>query len=234
MSNQTNKELVIALQNRVGVPADGIFGPATKAAMLKSLINLKAAKISDNNYQTAAGRLGCSSAQIKAFASVESNGSGYFPTGRPKILYEPHIFSKQTGGVYNIRYPRLSYPHQGEFPYPKTDKRYDQLADAAQLNLLAAFEACSWGKFQILGTNAKAIGYENAIEMAYSMVESEENQLVAFVKFISANHLQPKLIQMKPNNPTSCKPIARAYNGPAYRKNHYDVKLANALACYES
>lgn len=44
----------------------------------------------------AAKRLGVDVPTVRAVAEVESNGVGFLPDGRPKILFERHIFSRLT------------------------------------------------------------------------------------------------------------------------------------------
>ena len=61
----------------------------------------KAGTISEGDYQAAAQSLGCEVAAIKAVASVESRGRGFLPSGRPKILFESHVFSKFTKHIYD-------------------------------------------------------------------------------------------------------------------------------------
>ena len=48
-----------------------------------------------NDYQTAATKLGVELASVRAVASVESSGKGFFKDGRSVILYERHIFYRE-------------------------------------------------------------------------------------------------------------------------------------------
>lgn len=50
--------------------------------------------ITESQYVKCAELLNVEPAVIKAVAEVESNGEGFF-NGKPKILFEPHIFWKQ-------------------------------------------------------------------------------------------------------------------------------------------
>jgi hypothetical protein len=91
-------------------------------------------------------------AYIMAFAEVEANGAG-FDGDRPKILFEPHRFSKLTAHAFDKTNP-TSVTRVGDAPYPKRiDERYAQLLEAVGLDPWAGFQACSYGKFQILGEN---------------------------------------------------------------------------------
>jgi len=48
--------------------------------------------ISENQFSTSAKSLNVEVASIKAVAEVESSGDGFLADGKPKILFEPHIF----------------------------------------------------------------------------------------------------------------------------------------------
>ena len=69
--------------------------------------------MTDDDYVWAAKELAVEKAAIKAFAIVESGGSGFFKVGKkmlPKILYERHKFSKLTDHKYSAKYPDISLP----------------------------------------------------------------------------------------------------------------------------
>jgi len=72
--------------------------------------------ITESQYVKCADLLNVEPAVIKAVAEVESNGEGFLKDGKPKILFEPHIFWKQlrmrnirpeshTNGNNDILYP---------------------------------------------------------------------------------------------------------------------------------
>jgi hypothetical protein len=88
----------------------------------------------------------------------------------------------------------------------------------------AAMKACSWGKFQILGSNYAVCGYKTVGEFVDAMKESEGKQLDAFVAFVIGNKLDGHL-----RNKAWAK-FARGYNGAGYAKNKYDVKMATWYA----
>jgi hypothetical protein len=71
----------------------------------------------------AAKELNIEIAAIKAFAEVESKGSGFIKIGQrmvPKILYERHKFAKFTQNQYSKSYPDISLP----CGYYQLDQRY--------------------------------------------------------------------------------------------------------------
>lgn len=220
-----------ALQSILGVTADGAWGPNTKRAFVNAFINKNAQAITDYDYEQAAHRLGCTRAQIKAFAKIESGGSSFSINGRPKILFEAHYFSRLTNSRYDRSHPSISSRRWNRRLYARhMPGRYNRLAKAVSLNIDAGLSSASWGKFQIMGSHWKKLGYECAWDFVMKMVASEKNHLDAFVRFIEVNKLKGKLKQAKANNPTSCIPVVKSYNGPAFAKNNYHRKLAREIA----
>lgn len=205
---------------------DGQYGPLTKQAVLAGMEDGPDTFLSDYNYQQAAQQLGCKPAYIRAFAEVEANGAG-FEGGRPKILFEPHRFSKLTKHAFDKTNPKVSYPNWGMRPYPKSiEDRYTQLLEAVGLDPWAGFQACSYGKFQILGENFETCGFDTPWAFAFSQAYDEIRQLAAFEIFISKSGIiQPLRLGL-------WETVAAEYNGSAYRLNHYDEKLAAAAAKY--
>ena len=131
------------------------------------------------------------------------------------------MFARLTTGRFSAAYPTLS----GGFlaSYGRTSKeRYRQVEAAYSLDSNAALCATSWGLFQILGTNYKACGYGTAATFVQGMCLSADNQLAAFVLFVKANHTMWDALKRK-----DWAAFAKAYNGPAYRKNLYDSRLSS-------
>ncbi len=91
-----------------------------------------------------------------------------------------------------------------------------------RLDRPAALKSASWGAFQILGSNHQAAGYDNVEDFCRGMCESEDRQLEAFVAFVKANRLDDELRRQDWTG------FARGYNGPGFRDNRYDEKLAQA------
>jgi hypothetical protein len=54
-------------------------------------------------------------AEVWAILEVETSGSGYLPDGRPRILFERHIFRRQTEGRFDAAAPDLSQPTAGGY-----------------------------------------------------------------------------------------------------------------------
>lgn len=201
---------------------DGLWGPRTEGAILMALEDGPDTALTEEDFCESAARLQCPVENIKAVTKVEAAGAGFF-NGRPKILTEPHIFSRLTKGRFDDSHPHLSYPRWGTRPYPRTqEERYDLLLKMVRLDIDAGFSAASYGKFQIMGMNHRMCGFPTSWQFAFAQAVDEETQLMAFEAFIiSAGLLVPLQLGQWAK-------FAKGYNGPAYVKNRYDVKLAQA------
>lgn len=233
------------IQQHVGVPTDGMWGPTTAEAVGKALgmvapapfdratflaryINRDAPAIDDLDRKAAAMVLKCSVAHIRAIEKVESNGTSFDQSGRPVILFEPHIFYRLTGGRYGST--SFSSKSWNRALYPKSyDGRWQQMADAAALDEDAALQSASWGLFQVMGFHYAACGFKTPQDYAAAMTADEDNHLEAMVSFIQSEGLDDELRACKAGNPASCVPFVSRYNGPGYKANNYHVKFANAL-----
>jgi len=177
------------------------------------------------DYNLAASLLGVTVAHVKAVAEVESAGSGFDSQGRVKILFEPHLFHAETKGKFARSYPLLSHPYELQKNRMSYQRNQYQVFDAAcALDRRAAICACSWGRFQILGSHHKTLGIGTALEFAEQMAMSEHQQLILFVAFIRANPSMWAALQR-----SDWAEFARRYNGPGYAVNAYDVKMKAAF-----
>ncbi|WP_425375849.1 N-acetylmuramidase domain-containing protein [Rhizobium leguminosarum] len=93
-----------------------------------------------------------------------------------------------------------------------------------KLNERAALAACSWGAFQILGSNFQAAGYPSVQAFVYSTCQSEAIQLFGFCNFVKTNPGMHKALKAE-----DWAGFASRYNGPGYKQNSYDTKMANAF-----
>lgn len=178
------------------------------------------------DYFRAAEILQCEPAAVYAVREVESSGSGFFPDGRPVILFEAQIFSMLTGHQFDFTHPNISSPIWNRALYKGGMLEYDRLKQAKQLNEEAALKSASWGLFQIMGMNHRACGYPDVFSFVKAMFESEANHLMAFVTFIKANQLDDELRDRRWTD------FAKVYNGPGYAQNQYDAKLEQAYLKY--
>lgn len=181
--------------------------------------------LDDAAIEAAAQKIGCQVAAVRAVIDVESRG-GFLPDGRPKILFERHYFSRLTSGKFDVTAPDISHPKWGG--YKGGAAEYDRLARAIKLNRDAALRSASWGAFQIMGDNRKLCGFDDVEDFVKAMVSGAPAQLDAFVSFIKKTGLSDELIRR------DWAGFARGYNGPAYKANKYDEKLAAAFAFHSA
>lgn len=168
----------------------------------------------------AAHKLGTDLATIQAVAAVESSGNGFLPDGRPKILFERHIFSRLTAHRFDQSHPDLSRRESGG--YEGGAAEYLRLYRALQLEPEAAPQAASWGAFQVMGFNWEACGERSLLGFLLAMHNSADAHLDLFVAFVLGKGLAPYL---RAHNWAA---FAERYNGPAYERHDYDGRLAMA------
>lgn len=206
----------------VVLTVDGACGPQTRMAIVHAFTNAGAPAVNDADLAVLASRLGCTTKQIKAVAKVESGGGAFDRDGRPKILFERHKFYQITDGKHGIT--SFSNPQGGGY----NEDSWLKLTKAACLDVDAAFASASWGKFQVLGLHWKALGYESALELAFSTVASEAAHYELLARYIEHNGMKKALAALS-TNPANNVAFAKGYNGSAFKKFDYDVKLGLAM-----
>ena len=189
-------------------------------------------KLTEHQIKLAALNSGIPYAALRAVIDVEvGNRSGFNADGTPTILFEPHILWRELGKVNYITkrkqladlFPDMCNPTRNKALY-NVRPQHQKLYVASVLHWEAAHKSCSWGLGQIMGFNAPSLGYKSIKEFVDAMHESEAKQLDAMIRFIKANGLLDEL-QRK-----DWAGFARKYNGPGYKENRYDEKLARAYA----
>lgn len=213
---------IVGLQKAIGTVPDGKWGAASRSALIDKFANKAAPSISNGQLQAFADRLGVTLKQIAAVARVESSGAAFDSWGRPKILYERHLFHRMTDGKWS---PSAYSNGQGG---GYGEDSWDKLTWAAGKAPDAAFSACSWGKFQVLGMHWSALGYSSAFALAASTVTSEAAHYDLLCRFIEKNNLKAAM-QAISTDPDDCRAFARSYNGPTYANFEYHLKLAKAM-----
>lgn len=218
---------VQAVQRRAGLVVDGRAGPKT-LAVLRGQVAKGIVFLSEADLQRAAKALGVELAAVKAVNLVESVGCGFGEDQRPRILLERHVAYKQaTAAGMDSKQLAASYPNlvnQKRGGYAGGSHEWSRFAHLASITSQAvAIEACSWGAFQIMGYHWQPLGYASAEDFMAAMCQSEADQLAAFVRLIQADTELHQALRAK-----DWPEFARRYNGPAYRDNLYDTKLATA------
>lgn len=172
---------------------------------------------------------GLDPAALLAVAEVESGGRAFtLVEGRrlPVILYEYHVFWRNLSPARRPEAVRLGLarPRWKDLPYPPTQRaRYAQLARAAAIDREAAHAACSWGIGQVLGENARALGYASAVALAEEAMSGVTGQARVMLRFIAANGLGPAMAAR------DWAGFARIYNG-AGQVATYAARLVAAHA----
>ncbi len=230
-------DMISESETVIGTSSTVIDVPVTSVAYIvnksedRTVINKK---LVEANFESAAMKLGVEIAVIKAVTAVESAGSGFIADGRVKILFEGHIFWKyliefkedpkklQTGNedIIYPRWDRTKYSKSSSGEYLRFDK-------ALAIHRKAAIYSASYGLFQIMGFNFKAAGFDNEENFYEAMQVSEGNQLDSFVNYILHRKLNDELKEKR------WADFAKAYNGPAYEKNAYHLKLERAYDKYD-
>lgn len=86
-----------------------------------------------------------------------------------------------------------------------------------------AYQSCSWGIGQVMGFNARKLGYPSAIHMVNAMKSGGiRAQMDAVIRYIKVCGVVPHLVSK------NWEKIAELYNGPAYAQNDYDTRLEAA------
>src|SRR5262249_29124035 len=133
-------------------------------------------KLTESDFTSAAQTLNGEVAAIKAVNEVESSGAGFLHSGRPKILFERHIFASHTKGAYNSSHPEISTASPGGYG-AGGEHQYDRLIEAMACDRTAALESASWGRFQVMGFNYQVTGISSVEDMVEKMYESEGQHL---------------------------------------------------------
>lgn len=220
---------------------DGVVGLKSWSAILeksKSLFSANSKLLSEQNLIDFSNQFNLELAVVKAVNEVESNGKGFLVDGRPKILFEGHIFWRElekrgidpktylnsnTQDILFEKYTKKYYVG-GSAEYLRLEKARNLAQDKKIID--AANSSASWGLFQIMGFNALSIGYNSINEFVEKMNQNEGEQLKAFGLFLQKNNL---ISVLRNKNWAS---FALKYNGPAYKTNKYDEKLMRAYLKY--
>lgn len=169
-------------------------------------------------YDEVADVLEIDSKILKAFVEVETNSTNLLD-GRLIIRWETHWFKKYTN--YNI----LVHGPRGYINKECQDSEWEAFTRARDLlcegkYAREAYLSTSFGVGQVMGFNYHNLGFDSPQRMAEFIGESEENGIRSIGMFIKSHS---KLLQ-------ACKDldfakIAYYYNGSAYARNKYDIKM---------
>ena len=186
-------------------------------------------RLCDQDFADMAQRLGVEEAALRAVVEVEcSSRGGFLSDGRPRILFEGHIFWKQllARGInpepLATAHPDILYPHWTRTHYKGGKGEWERFERAAAISPEAAVESASWGLFQIMGFHWKTCGCTSPSDFRRRMESSEREQMALALKFLEKTGIVRWL-----KTKDWCT-FALRYNGSGYKANRYDERLAAA------
>jgi hypothetical protein len=176
--------------------------------------------------------LGVEPAALLAVAEIESGGKPFAHVNgkaMPLIRWEGHYFFRLL--PHGLRQQgllaHLAHPSAGGVPNPASQQaRYDMLERARSIHDEAALSSCSWGLGQVMGAHWRRLGFSSVQQLVDTACSGVGGQTELMARFIRAEGLVGVLKQH------NWAAFARAYNGPAYKANRYDVLMGRAYIRY--
>lgn len=228
---------VKAFQVSKQLTADGIAGTATLGALGLSAATMDKGKLGPADYIRASERLGWNPWLVHALSLKETKGDPWLPDGRTRILYERHQFYRRLPD--KVVRDRLAVSDRdichSTMKSSKAANRIDRyvggageyefLRRAVAVNREVGFACASYGQFQVMGFNAKAMGYASASEFARQMQLDVNAHLESLVRFVLAT---PSVLQA--GRKEDLTGVAVGYNGPEHAKNNYVPSLRQHIA----
>lgn len=163
-------------------------------------------------------------AALLAVMQVESQGKTHGSDGLVPIRWEGHYFWRLLPENKRVaaQAKGLASPISQKVKNPRRMRdRYALLERAKAIDPEAALKSISMGVGQVMGAHAERLGFTDVFDMweANQLAEGQYETVARFIRhFGLIDELQER----------NWAGFARAYNGPAYAKNQYDVKLARA------
>lgn len=185
-----------------------------------------------NAITAAATEFGIEPAALLAVAEIESGGKAYVRIGarrEPLIRFEGHYFDRRLVGEKRsfARRAGLSSPAAGAIANPSGQAARWRLLDRAiDIDRKAALESVSWGLGQVMGARWAWLGFGSVEQLVAEVRSDVGGQARLMARYIAKAGLSDALAAR------DWVRFARGYNGPGYRKNRYDRKLATAYGRY--
>lgn len=181
----------------------------------------------------AAKRNGVEPAALLAVVEIESAGRPFEADGRtPRFLFERHVFYRELAKRQPEKLPRAVRERMANRTWDRATQYKDQGSSAGRMAVLARARAideecanlsCSWGVGQTMGFHARALGFSSATEMVAHMSRGGlAGQIDVMCRNITDMKLWPAL------KAKAWGTFAHRYNGPGYKQNAYDTKMAAA------
>lgn len=225
---------------------DGVVGLKTWMKLIekeKQPLESNGKLLSEKDLIDFAGLYGLELAAVKSVNQIESSGKGFLAFGKPRILFEGHVFwnelkkrNIQPNSFLNSLTQDVLYEKWTKKYYRGGEGEYERMEKAASISASplakeAAYCSASWGAFQIMGYNYKNLGYNTIDNWVSAMNDHEREHLAAFGKFISMKSISGKKLINWLQEKNWAK-FAEGYNGSGYKENKYDEKLKAAYNKY--
>lgn len=190
------------------------------------------AKETAEEIEKVAEEFGIEPAALLAVAAVESAGDVFaIIDGRrePLIRFEGHYFDRRLSGeaLERARAEGLASPQAGGVRNPGSQAaRWRLVERATAIDHRAAYESISWGLGQVMGAHWEWLGFADVDALVSEAREGAAGQARLMARFIDKSGLTVALRNQDWDS------FARGYNGPGFKKNAYDTRLAAAYRRY--
>ena len=171
---------------------------------------------------------------VLAVAEVESAGRAVWRVKGldfPPIRFEGHYFYRLLDGAKRDKAVAqgLAAKKARVVKNPSSyARRYEMLERAVKIDKEAAYASISIGLGQVMGQHAKKLGFSSPSAMFEYASKGVTQQIDIMIRFILRFGLKDEL------NGHDWAAFARQYNGPAYKVNAYDTKMAQAYKRWSS
>lgn len=175
-----------------------------------------------------AERLKIDPAMLLAVAEVESGGQATALVNgaqEPLIRWEGHYFYQRLDVHARERAVKagLASPSAGAIKNPASQaERWKIVTRATKIDRQAALESFSIGLGQVMTAHWKRLGFDKVDDMIAMARSGAAGQIDIMARFIEAFGLTDELQRL------DFAAFARGYNGPAYKKQGYHLKMAAA------
>ena len=167
---------------------------------------------------------------LAAIVEVESGGRLFARVaGRdePLIRFEGHYFYRLLPTAKRKRAVVAGLAHRlaGHVRNPSGQvARWKRLRKASEIDRPSALESTSWGVGQVMGAHWRWLDHASVDALVAEARSGASGQIRLMARFIAKAGLKSSLEQH------DWAGFAQAYNGPGYRTNRYDSKIAAAFA----
>lgn len=247
------RNALMAFQKSIGIEQTGFYDAKTQSALDPYIAGKF---VTDDDLKAAATNLQVELNCVRAVTEVEAKGSGYFPNGSPKILFERHVFRQQllklmksstqvavdvakrlgvastgvAGPDINLLDHTMSMIN-ADIYYETPGGYQGGVAEYTRLSKAKAFGETAAFSSASWGM-FQIMGYHFP-KLGYKSVQdmviaSQDSEKNHLKDFVAFLKSDPRLVPaMRDKNFTA---FALAYNGPAQRG--YDVKMKEAYEKY--